>query len=470
MSFLHVLEEAHAHPCPPAGDRRSSARPARRPGRPPAAPASPRPTAPGSSSPRCTAREAAAGAPGHRDYVELYNPTDEDIDLAGTLGAVPLGRRHLQPQRSHAAQRFGARQRATSCRRWPPARTGRRARRPSPANAVDQPERQRPARCSSPTRATVLTAPPRPARSPATPAILDLVGYGATNTFETTVATGAGAPRPSIARTRPATTPTTTPPTSPPPPARRRSPRRRRPVDPRPTRSRRRSRRSRAPARTSPLAGRTWSPRRRGHGGVPDRRLQRLLPADRRHRRRPPDLAPTTPPTPSSCSLGAPPALPGVGDHVAGHRQGHRVRRRSPRSPAAAGGVKMLADPAAAPVPVPASYPADATPSREALEGMLLAPQGDYTVTDNYTLNQYAEIGLAAGTQPLPQPTDVAEPRHGRDRRPSRRQRRQEGRPRRRRLAELLQPATNTSAALPDPGPPIRVGAPATFTEPVVLD
>ena len=30
---------------------------------------------------------------------------------------------------------------------------------------------------------------------------------------------------------------------------------------------------------------------------------------------------------------------------------------------------------------------------------MLLAPQGGYTVTDNYALNQYGEIGLAAGTQ-----------------------------------------------------------------------
>ena len=48
---------------------------------------------------------------------------------------------------------------------------------------------------------------------------------------------------------------------------------------------------------------------------------------------------------------------------------------------------------------------------------MLVAPQGDYTVTDNYALNQYAEIGLARGTKPLPQPTDVARPGAGRDRR-----------------------------------------------------
>ncbi|MDV8147207.1 ExeM/NucH family extracellular endonuclease [Arthrobacter sp. B10-11] len=45
---------------------------------------------------------------------------------------------------------------------------------------------------------------------------------------------------------------------------------------------------------------------------------------------------------------------------------------------------------------------------RESLEGMLLAPQGPVTVTDNYSLNQYGEIGLAGGTTPLEQPTAVA--------------------------------------------------------------
>ncbi|KUM37731.1 multifunctional nuclease/2',3'-cyclic-nucleotide 2'-phosphodiesterase/5'-nucleotidase/3'-nucleotidase [Arthrobacter sp. EPSL27] len=46
---------------------------------------------------------------------------------------------------------------------------------------------------------------------------------------------------------------------------------------------------------------------------------------------------------------------------------------------------------------------------RESLEGMLLAPQGPMTVSDNYSLNQYGEIGLAGGTTPLEQPTAVAE-------------------------------------------------------------
>ncbi|MEE2522477.1 ExeM/NucH family extracellular endonuclease [Pseudarthrobacter sp. J75] len=45
---------------------------------------------------------------------------------------------------------------------------------------------------------------------------------------------------------------------------------------------------------------------------------------------------------------------------------------------------------------------------RETLEAVLLAPQGPLTVTDNYSLNQYGEIGLAGGTTPLVQPTAVA--------------------------------------------------------------
>lgn len=44
---------------------------------------------------------------------------------------------------------------------------------------------------------------------------------------------------------------------------------------------------------------------------------------------------------------------------------------------------------------------------RESLEGMLLTPQGPVTVADNYSLNQYGEIGLAGGTTPLEQPTAV---------------------------------------------------------------
>ena len=47
---------------------------------------------------------------------------------------------------------------------------------------------------------------------------------------------------------------------------------------------------------------------------------------------------------------------------------------------------------------------------RELFEGMLLAPQGAYTVSDNYSLNQFGEVGLAFGDAPLVQPTEVGAP------------------------------------------------------------
>lgn len=45
--------------------------------------------------------------------------------------------------------------------------------------------------------------------------------------------------------------------------------------------------------------------------------------------------------------------------------------------------------------------------AKEAHEGELIAPQGDFTVSDNYDTNYYGSFLLAAGTTPLVQPTDV---------------------------------------------------------------
>ena len=73
----------------------------------------------------------------------------------------------------------------------------------------------------------------------------------------------------------------------------------------------------------------------------------------------------------------------------------------------AAGGMTKLAEPAEEVKAATVAWPATDA-ERETLEGMLLAPQGDFTITDNFSLNQYAEIGLAAGTEPLVQPTAVA--------------------------------------------------------------
>lgn len=47
---------------------------------------------------------------------------------------------------------------------------------------------------------------------------------------------------------------------------------------------------------------------------------------------------------------------------------------------------------------------------RETLESMLYRPTGNYTVADTYSTNQYGEVVLAYGTKPLIQPTEVAAP------------------------------------------------------------
>ncbi|MDR6792588.1 5'-nucleotidase [Pseudarthrobacter oxydans] len=73
----------------------------------------------------------------------------------------------------------------------------------------------------------------------------------------------------------------------------------------------------------------------------------------------------------------------------------------------AAAGLTKLAEAAPEVKATPFTLPAGEA-FRESLEGMLLAPQGPLTVTDNYSLNQYGEIGLAGGTTPLVQPTAVA--------------------------------------------------------------
>lgn len=70
------------------------------------------------------------------------------------------------------------------------------------------------------------------------------------------------------------------------------------------------------------------------------------------------------------------------------------------------GGLAQLAQPAEAVKAAAVVWPATDA-EREKLEGMLLRPEGAFTVTDNYSLNQYGEIGLAAGEKPLVQPTAV---------------------------------------------------------------
>ena len=47
---------------------------------------------------------------------------------------------------------------------------------------------------------------------------------------------------------------------------------------------------------------------------------------------------------------------------------------------------------------------------REAYESMLVEPQGTYTISNNYQLNQFGTVGLAFGNEPLYQGTEVARP------------------------------------------------------------
>ena len=74
----------------------------------------------------------------------------------------------------------------------------------------------------------------------------------------------------------------------------------------------------------------------------------------------------------------------------------------------AATDVVALDTPAAAPSPVTGVWP-DTDAEREALEGMLFVADGEFTVSDTYSTNSYGEVGLARGTSPLITPTEVAD-------------------------------------------------------------
>ena len=97
-----------------------------------------------------------------------------------------------------------------------------------------------------------------------------------------------------------------------------------------------------------------------------------------------------------------------VGDHVEVTGRVSEFRGLTEISPPA-GSWTVLDEPAEAVKPAEVDFPLDDA-QRESLEGMLLGPSGDYTITNNFTTNQYAEIGLAAGDEPLQSPTNVARP------------------------------------------------------------
>lgn len=159
-----------------------------------------------------------------------------------------------------------------------------------------------------------------------------------------------------------------------------------------------------------------------------------------------------------------------VGDHVQVVGKVSEFFGLTELSPAAATDVKVLATPAAAVKPAVVPLPGSSA-QRESLEGMLVSLQGAFTVTDNYSLNQYGEIGLAAGHEPLWQPTEVADPHD-----PAaiaavvadnaaRRVTLDDG-------SSTNYLTTGKNSALPwlTQDHQIRVGAPASFTSPMVLD
>ena len=167
--------------------------------------------------------------------------------------------------------------------------------------------------------------------------------------------------------------------------------------------------------------------------------------------------------------------LVAIGDHVQVTGAVSEFKGLTELTVADTAGLTELTTPAAAPVPAAVAFPrTDA--EREALESMLVAPQGDYTVADNYTTNQYGVVTLATGPGRLLQPTEVARPGS----------------------AEAAAVAADNAARtvtlddgastnfLPRDGQdqsarsipvpwltnagPVTVGAATTFTEPVVLD
>ncbi|NEN05658.1 ExeM/NucH family extracellular endonuclease [Diaminobutyricibacter tongyongensis] len=131
---------------------------------------------------------------------------------------------------------------------------------------------------------------------------------------------------------------------------------------------------------------------------------------------------------------------------------------------------KLDASTVAAPAPATVGLPGTAA-QRESLEGMLIAPQGAFTVTDVYSANQYGEIALAAGDKPLVQATETARPgtpeyTAALAANAARAVTLDDG------ASTNFLSAANKSKPLPylSLTAPVRVGEAVTFTKPVVLD
>ncbi len=140
-----------------------------------------------------------------------------------------------------------------------------------------------------------------------------------------------------------------------------------------------------------------------------------------------------------------------------------------------AGGVTEVTPALDAVTPAAIAYPATDA-GREAHEGELLAPTGPFTVSNVFNVtggaNGFAEIGLATGTTPLRVPTDVRDAQTGNPGEiaadnAARGVALDDG------ASANYMTASNQSLPLPwitDNANPPRVGAPVTFTAPVILE
>ncbi len=108
-----------------------------------------------------------------------------------------------------------------------------------------------------------------------------------------------------------------------------------------------------------------------------------------------------------SPNMGGIPAGIAIGDSVEVTGAVSEFNKSTQITPALNGtGVVELDTPLAAVTARAIAYPTTEV-AREAQEGMLLAPTDDLAVTNVFSTNRYAEIGLATGGTPLVQPTEV---------------------------------------------------------------
>ena len=349
----------------------------------------------------------SAGAAFKNKFVELYNTSDAPVSLEGWSlqyrSATGTGGAELGgcPDRQHPRQGLlpaqGRQQRHGRRRTCPAADATATGFNPAGGGGTIVLAKQ----------ATALN--PLPTGSVIEPAnVADLLGYGTSNTFETQAATAPSgntdvkslnrsngadtnnnsadftlnashhADRPPVALPRPRG------------PARGSAVTRALPRPPRP------SPKSRAPA---PQA-RWQDPRSPRAAGSPRRSPPAASPATTS---RPPARAAISPrPTTrrrTLCSSTRPSTVDSVriGDYVEVTGAVSEFFGMTQLNVAAAADLKKLTEAAPEVKATGFALPADEA-FRESLEGMLLTPQGPVTVADNFSLNQYGEIGLAGGT------------------------------------------------------------------------